>query len=201
MCMRVKSEARRQAIIEVAKDAFIRQGFENTSMSEIASRVGGSKATLYNYFSSKEEIFAAVMESSATEKIANAFKILEDSDDIRTTLTNFGMHYLHSILAPDIMAIRKMALNEADRSDIGRHFYENGPKKGWELISNYLQKQIDQHNLSTCDAGICAMHLKALLEAEVVEPYALGVIPPPDENQLIAIVSRAITVFLRAYQP
>jgi hypothetical protein len=85
--------------------------------------------------------------------------------------------------------------------DIGRHFYENGPKKGWELISNYLQKQIDQHNLSTCDAGICAMHLKALLEAEVVEPYALGVIPPPDENQLIAIVSRAITVFLRAYQP
>ena len=45
------------------------------------------------------------------------------------------------------------------------------------------------------------MHLKALLEAEVVEPYALGVIPPPDENQLIAIVSRAITVFLRAYQP
>jgi len=200
MCMRVKSEARRQAIIEVAKEAFIRQGFENTSMSEIACRVGGSKATLYNYFSSKEEIFAAVMESSATEKITHAFKILEDSDDIRTTLTNFGMHYLHSILAPDIMAIRKMALNEADRSDIGRHFYENGPKKGWELISNYLQKQIDQNNLITCDAGICAMHLKALLEAEVVEPYALGVITPPDENQLTAIVERAITVFLQAYQ-
>ncbi len=198
--MRVKSETRRQAIIEVAKDAFIRQGFENTSMSEIASRVGGSKATLYNYFNSKEEIFAAVMESSAAEKIANAFKILEDSNDIRTTLTAFGMHYLHSILAPDIMAIRKMALNEADRSDIGRHFYENGPKKGWELISNYLQKQIDQNNLITGDAGICAMHLKALLESEVVEPYALGVITPPDESELKMIVERAISVFLRAYQ-
>lgn len=198
--MRVKSEARRQAIIEVAKEAFIRQGFENTSMSEIANRVGGSKATLYNYFSSKEEIFAAVMESSATEKIAIAFNILEDSDNIRSTLTNFGMHYLHSILAPEIMAIRKMALNEADRSDIGRHFYENGPKKGWELISNYLQKQIDQNNLTTCDAGICAMHLKALLEAEVVEPYALGVISSPDEEQLTSIVSRAINIFLLAYQ-
>ena len=199
--MRVKSEARRQAIIDVAKEAFSKQGFENTSMSEIANRVGGSKATLYNYFSSKEEIFAAVMESSATEQIAGAFKLLEKANDIRSTLLNFGLHYLSSILAPDIMAIRKMAINEADRSDIGRHFYENGPKKGWLLVSNYLQQQIEQQRLINCDAGICATHLKALLEAEVVEPYALGVITPPDENQLIAIVSRAITVFLRAYQP
>ncbi len=198
--MRVKSETRRQAIIEVAKDAFIRQGFENTSMSEIASRVGGSKATLYNYFSSKEEIFAAVMESSAAEKIANAFKILEDSNDIRTTLTAFGMHYLHSILVPEIMAIRRMALNEADRSDIGRHFYENGPKRGWLLVSNYLQRQIEQKTLLPCDAGICAMHLKALLEAEVAEPCALGVIESPDESELKMIVERAISVFLRAYQ-
>ena len=68
--MRVKSEARRQAIIDVAKEAFCRQGFEATSMSEIASRVGGSKATLYNYFRSKEEIFIAVMESSATAQAA-----------------------------------------------------------------------------------------------------------------------------------
>ncbi len=198
--MRVKSETRRQAIIEVAKDAFIRQGFENTSMSEIASRVGGSKATLYNYFSSKEEIFAAVMESSAAEKIANAFKILEDSNDIRTTLTAFGMHYLHSILVPEIMAIRRMALNEADRSDIGRHFYEDGPKRGWLLVSNYLQRQIEQKTLLPCDAGICAMHLKALLEAEVAEPCALGVIESPDESELKMIVERAISVFLRAYQ-
>ena len=199
--MRVKSEARRQAIIDVAKEAFCRQGFEATSMSEIASRVGGSKATLYNYFRSKEEIFIAVMESSATDRIAEAFKILEENTDIRFTLVDFGMHYLKSIISPDIVAIRRMAINEAERSDIGRHFYENGPKKGWLLVSNYLQQQIEQQRLINCDAGICATHLKALLEAEVVEPYALGVITPPDENQLIAIVSRAITVFLRAYQP
>jgi len=198
--MRVKSEARRQAIVDVAKEAFSKQGFENTSMSEIANRVGGSKATLYNYFSSKEEIFAAVMESSATEQIAGAFQLLEEENDIRSTLLNFGLHYLRSILAPDIMAIRKMAINEADRSDIGRHFYENGPKKGWLLVSNYLQQQIEQQRLTTCNAGICAMHLKALIEAEVVEPYALGVLSEVDEQLLIAVVERAITVFLKAYQ-
>jgi AcrR family transcriptional regulator len=198
--MRVKSEARRQAIIDVAKTAFSQQGFENTSMSEIASRVGGSKATLYNYFSSKEEIFAAVMESSATESIAGAFQLLEEENDILSTIQNFGLHYLSSILAPDIMAIRKMALNEADRSNIGRHFYENGPKKGWLLVSNYLQKQIDKKVLIPCDAGICAMHLKGLLEAEVLESYALGVMTKVDNQFIRNVVDRAVTTFLRAYQ-
>lgn len=198
--MRVKSEAKRQAILDIAKTAFIEQGYSTTSMSEIANRVGGSKATLYNYFSSKEEIFAAVMESSAAEKIAHAFHLLEDKNDIRTTLINFGMHYLNSILAHDIMAIRNMAINEAHRSDIGRHFYENGPKKGWLLVSNYLQQQIEQQRLINCDAGICAMHLKALLEAEVVELYALGVIQKIDNEHIKAVVERAVTVFLRAYQ-
>jgi AcrR family transcriptional regulator len=198
--MRVKSEARRQAIIDVAKTAFSQQGFENTSMSEIASRVGGSKATLYNYFSSKEEIFAAVMESSATESIAGAFQLLEEENDILSTMQNFGLHYLSSILAPDIMAIRKMALNEADRSNIGRHFYENGPKKGWLLVSNYLQKQIDKKVLIPCDAGICAMHLKGLLEAEVLESYALGVMTKVDNQFIRNVVERAVTTFLRAYQ-
>jgi Transcriptional regulator len=198
--MRVKSEARRQAIIDVAKEAFCRQGFEATSMSEIASRVGGSKATLYNYFRSKEEIFIAVMESSATERIAEAFKILEENTDIRFTLVDFGMHYLKSIISPDIVAIRRMAINEAERSDIGRHFYENGPKKGWLLLNHYLQKQVGQNVLVPCDVWVCAMHLKALLESEIVEQHALGVIKEIDDTQLKNVVTRAVSVFLKAYQ-
>lgn len=198
--MRVKSEARRQAIIDVAKEAFCRQGFEATSMSEIASRVGGSKATLYNYFRSKEEIFIAVMESSATERIAEAFKILEENTNIRFTLVDFGMHYLKSIISPEIVAIRRMAIYEAERSDIGRHFYENGPKKGWLQLNHYLQKQVEQNVLAHCDVWACAMHLKALLESEVVEQHALGVIKEIDETQLKTVVTRAVSVFLKAYQ-
>lgn len=198
--MRVKSETKRQAILDIAKTAFIEQGYSTTSMSEIASRVGGSKATLYNYFSSKEEIFAAVMESSAAEGIAHAFHLLEENNDIRTTLINFGMHYLHSILAPEIMAIRNMAFNEANRSDIGRHFYENGPKKGWLLVTNYLQKQIDQQRLRSSDATVAGAHLKGLIESEVAEPYALGVLQNVDDEHIKAVVERAITVFLAAYQ-
>ena len=42
-------------------EAFLAEGYAETSMSSVAAKVGGSKATLYNYFKSKEELFAAFM--------------------------------------------------------------------------------------------------------------------------------------------
>ena len=134
--MRVKSETKRQTILDVATKAFIELGFNNTSMSEIASRVGGSKSTLYNYFSSKEEIFSAVMETSAKREIADAFESLDFKQDIEITLNKFGRQYLASIMRGNILAIWRMAVSESERSDIGQRFYTQGPQRGWKLVSD-----------------------------------------------------------------
>ncbi|MCG3743641.1 TetR/AcrR family transcriptional regulator [Vibrio cincinnatiensis] len=199
--MRVKSEEKRQAILEVAKDSFTQQGFEQTSMSHIAKMLGGSKATLYNYFSSKEEIFSAVMASSATEQIANAFLSLDKNRDIATSLEEFGANFLNSILGVEAMAIYRMAIHEAERSSVGRHFYEQGPKKGWTHVSEYIAAQIDKGMLKPCDPWVAAMQFKALLSAEYVEPFALGAIDKPTQAQINTTVHRAVTIFLTLYSP
>ena len=46
----------RQRILDVALDLFVEQGYEKTSLREIAERVGVTKAALYYHFQSKEEI-------------------------------------------------------------------------------------------------------------------------------------------------
>ncbi|MBG6249339.1 MULTISPECIES: TetR/AcrR family transcriptional regulator [Symbiopectobacterium] len=198
--MRVKSETKRQAILDIAARAFIEQGFNNTSMSEIASRVGGSKSTLYNYFSSKEEIFSAVMASSAKTNIAEAFESVDPKKDIETTLNQFGRNYLSSVLSSGLMAIWRMAISESERSDIGRLFYAEGPQKGWKRLSHYLSKKSDEGILRHSDSWVCAMHLKGLIEAELFLVAALGVDTAPDAKRIEDAVSRAITVFLLAYR-
>lgn len=197
--MRIKSEIRRQAILDIATHAFIELGFNNTSMSEIASRLGGSKSTLYNYFSSKEDIFTAVMEASATTAIAQAFESLDVKQDVDVVLSRFGVQYLSSVLSSDLLAIWRMAISESERSDIGRRFYALGPQKGWMRLSEYLEKKMTQGILLKSDPWICAMHLKGLIEAELFLVVALGVEAMPDEHTLAQAVSRAVTVFLRAY--
>ncbi len=54
-------------ILEIAEGLFSRQGYENTSMRQIAAEAGSGKASLYYYFKSKEEIFQEVLEKEASE--------------------------------------------------------------------------------------------------------------------------------------
>ncbi|HYZ83191.1 MAG TPA: TetR/AcrR family transcriptional regulator [Bryobacteraceae bacterium] len=55
------SKSRRTAILQAARSVFAGQGFQNTSVDDIAAKAGLGKGTLYLYFSSKEEIYMAVL--------------------------------------------------------------------------------------------------------------------------------------------
>jgi AcrR family transcriptional regulator len=55
-----KGELTRSTIIEAANDLFITQGYNGTSMRQIAKQAGIALGGIYNHFSSKEEIFEAV---------------------------------------------------------------------------------------------------------------------------------------------
>ena len=52
----------RERILDVAMDRFTEQGYEATSLREIAEALGFTKAALYYHFRSKEEILRALME-------------------------------------------------------------------------------------------------------------------------------------------
>ena len=60
-------------------------------MSDIRARIGGSKATLYNYFPSKEKLFFEVM-YQATERELGAITaaLNPDTDDLKQELLHFG---------------------------------------------------------------------------------------------------------------
>ena len=66
--MRVRTEEKRREIVRIARDLFHEHGFERTSMSMISEAVGGSKATLYGYFASKEQLLAATLIYDVTEQ-------------------------------------------------------------------------------------------------------------------------------------
>ncbi len=55
-----RSEAQRQRILREAASLFEVTGYHNTSMEDIASRMGLRKPTLYHYFKSKEEILFGI---------------------------------------------------------------------------------------------------------------------------------------------
>src|SRR4051794_33899303 len=58
---RRRKDARPTEIVEAALGCFAERGFAATRLDDIARRAGVTKGTLYLYFSSKEELFKAVV--------------------------------------------------------------------------------------------------------------------------------------------
>lgn len=197
--MRQKSEERRQNILDVAAEIFNEIGFDRASMAEISARLGGSKATLYNYFSSKEDIFLEVMRQQAGMRFESLYEVLLEDDDTRATLRKFGLQYLQLVFTPEIVAIKRLLYSNAERSKLGCLFYENGPKRGWKFISEFMERAMNKGSLRPADPMLAAIHYRSLIESEWVEARILGVLTSIPPAKLKASMERSLDAFYCIY--
>ncbi|MCB0827616.1 MAG: TetR/AcrR family transcriptional regulator [Solirubrobacterales bacterium] len=66
---RLTAAARREVILEAALDAFADSGYHETSLEQVAGRAGVSKALIYEHFSSKRELYTALLETYVHEML------------------------------------------------------------------------------------------------------------------------------------
>src|SRR3954453_11826334 len=81
--MRINAAAKsatRQRILEVAKGLFLSDGWQNTTTRGIAVAAGIATGTLFNYFSTKEAIVAALI-SEALQRANEEFRANRNNDD------------------------------------------------------------------------------------------------------------------------
>ena len=197
-----KNDGKRQAILESACRLFRAQGFDGTSMADITSQVGGSKATLYSHFPSKEELFVECMMAALQNYMSDTLKHLDASrSDPQAALRNFGASVLKFICSPEQVEVRRLMIAEAPRSGTGKLFFDKITALRAQ-ISSYLAACMTSGLLRRDDPDLAADHLGALLEAEVLEPLLLHVRDTaPDEEETAAAARRAVAAFLRAYAP
>lgn len=201
--MRVRTEAKREAILEEASKAFIELGFERTSMADISARVGGSKATLYGYFPSKEQLFVAVALNAGEKHIRPAFDVLTQCTDgaEADALQRFGEAFLGYISQPDAVAIQRMVIAESGHTAIGQLFFDAGPKMGHEAVALFLKDAMARGRMRRADLTVATEHLLALLNAEVMPRRMLGLSVNTSRPQVKRVVERAVTAFMAAYAP
>ncbi|MBA4809251.1 TetR/AcrR family transcriptional regulator [Brevundimonas sp.] len=196
--MRVKTDTRRKAIVDAAWEVFKASGFERTSMSDISTRVGGSKATLYSYFKSKDELFAAAMEQAVRDRLGDAFDQAEASGDVGERLLGFARTYMDMRLATDMIAADRVLIAQADQSDLGLVLLRRFVVPEWEKLAAMLERKMEAGVLRQARPYLAAMHFRGLIEGDLLERRLHGddTITPQDVD--IAIVS-GVDAFLRAY--
>jgi AcrR family transcriptional regulator len=199
--MKTKTEAKRQAILKAAAEVFREAGFERASMSEIRARIGGSKATLYNYFPSKEKLFFEVMyQAKELELGAIASALNPDADDPQQEILHFGQRLVPALYSPEVIAIRRLAIAESGKSNIGKVVFEGSMVPMEKQVAAFLRKVMKRGILRTAEPKAAAIHLLSLLESEFLQRALLGVLHSVTPGAARGAVRRAVEVFLSGYR-
>ena len=200
--MKKKTETKSQAIVDIAAEVFREMGFQRASMSEICRRVGGSKATIYNYFPSKELLFFEVMRQANESEFMAIHQALDHAaKNIAESLRHFGEGLLTFVYSPEVMAIRRLVLTNFGNSELARTCFELGPKLSMNEVSEFLRTAMAKGKLRQCDAGVATLHLRGLLESELLDSFIFQIDEDISPERIKGIVQRAVAVFMAAYGP
>jgi AcrR family transcriptional regulator len=197
-----KTDQKRQHILDTAYRLFKSRGFAVTSMSEITAQAGVSKATVYNYFPSKEKLFVECMTHISDQYIDCIFSGLQDfKGELQVALLETVKDALRVLCSLEMLASKRLLIAEAERAGIGRLFCTKLDGYMGELAA-ILRRAMDAGQLRQADPLLAARQFRALLEADIVERCLMGAqTAPPSAIAIARAAEDAVATFLSAYAP
>ena len=137
----------RSLILRTALKIFSQKGYAVATMDDIAEAVGLSKAGIYFYFPSKENLFSSVLENPAAFVFINSSldSFLSDKDsDLELGLINLAKTFLSLFTKEDFVSLLKIILSEGIRNPvIAEDFKEKIVIAGSMNVAGYLMKFFD----------------------------------------------------------
>ena len=197
--MRVRTDERRQEIVKVAAELFEQYGFDRTSMSMISDRLGGSKATLYGYFQSKDDLFKAVVEFDIPAQSEKLMAEFFSGKDLKESFTKLGIAFLTRLLSPTPIANMRMMANRPEGSEISQTFYKQTLRPAWERLSYRIQVLMDEGQLRKADPWVATMHWKGLNEGDLLDRRLLGIEKEIAPTEILAAAKAAADAFMKLY--
>jgi TetR/AcrR family transcriptional repressor of mexJK operon len=189
---------RRAQIVAVARRHFFENGFDGTSMSAVAAELGGSKGTLWNYFPSKQDLFAAVIDDTAAA-IRGGLDLSGVGGSPRELLTALCRSIIERMVSPLVVRMFRLVGPTAERHpELGRIFFERGPQRTQALIAEFLQEHF-AGELRTDDYVDAGRDLVALAAANLHFGNIWGITGTPSPQVKEERAKRAAELFIRAY--
>ncbi|MFZ6724046.1 TetR/AcrR family transcriptional regulator [Undibacterium sp. MH2W] len=172
-----RKEARPQELLAAALDLFVERGFAATRLDDVAKAAGVSKGTLYLYFSSKEDLFKAVVRESIIPLIGEAEGMIGEfegtSEELfRTMMTtwwqNMGMTKLSGL--------PKLMMAEAGNfPELARFYQEEVVNRGERLVATMLERGVQRGEIRSFDLEVDARLLIAPMMMMMMWKHSAGV--------------------------
>ncbi len=165
-----KKEAKLEHILEAAGKLFAYTDFQSVLMDDIASEAGVGKGTLYNFFSSKEELYFSIIRTRMEHLLSLLEQAYDNRNDALQNLRSFIIH-LHKFMSkhPYFYLIWKKEEHTLDRNS-------NRDISG-------LQKRIHRLIKRIVSQGIREGVFREKINEELVTHFILGMVDSLKKNR------------------
>jgi TetR/AcrR family transcriptional repressor of mexJK operon len=199
-----RSARKRRLIMEAATELFLQNGYQGTSMDEVAAAAGVSKQTVYKHFADKEQLFNQIVlgvTATAERFVRVVDETLEGTEDLENDLRQLARRYLAAVLQPEVLQLRRLVIGEAARfPDLARRYYLQAPDRVIAALASSLQRLADRGLLRVDDPQLAAGHFAFLILSIPLDRAMFSAdpdLPTPDDIERFA--DSGVRVFLSAY--
>lgn len=195
----------KQEIIEAALDLFSAQGFEATSVSQIADAVGIRKASLYSHFENKQAVLDALVQEvlkqyeehslfARADLEKDAGNLPQTADDAVKIIQGQISYILHD---HSISRARKMLVVEQFRN---QEMAKLQTKQNYSDIMRYFTELVKY----LIQNGALAEEDPEIMAAQLCLPISIWINlcdrEPERESEIMDLVEKHIRQFFRIYQ-
>jgi AcrR family transcriptional regulator len=185
------AEARREQILEAALKVFSNGGFAETTMDAVAEVVGVSKASVYNYFPTKDALLQALVQRSSLLP-----ELPELVEGIRDLPPERAIPTLVRRIWPRLRERRELArvlVREVQSfPDRARVYSERVRMPAFRVFADYLQARMDRGELAPCDPIASAQCLFGMLWSFLLSQELMGEreLHPVSDEEVVAVISQ-----------
>jgi TetR/AcrR family transcriptional regulator, mexJK operon transcriptional repressor len=196
---RLKPKAKEQEVLDVATEYFLQHGYRGASINAMARSSGISKESIYRYFSSKQQLFEAVIGRELIEYRRNLHRLDTTlrSMDLRAALITVSEAILAIITTERTLALRRLIFDEATRSpEVGQHYYKIGAGQAYTVLESVLETHAHE---SDFDVPTLARHFAAMLCWRMTLERQCAVRTQPAQEEIVQLSASIVDDFMKAF--
>jgi TetR/AcrR family transcriptional repressor of mexJK operon len=193
-----KPKAKEQEVLDVATAYFLKHGYQGASINAMARSSGISKESIYRYFSSKKQLFEAVIGRELVE-YQDSLRRLQAAKalDLREALIAVAEIVLGVVTTDRTMALRRLIFDEARRSpDVGQHYYKIGPERAFAAFEEIFKSHQSRTDF---DPAALSRHFVAMISWRVMLERECAVLAAPTPEEMRRWVESVVEDFMKAF--
>jgi len=186
-------------VLNVASEYFLSHGYKGTSINAMARDSGISKESIYRYFSSKKELFEAVVAKELAEyKERLQFTDFEyESLSLDNALKRTAETIIKAVGSDRTLSLRRLIFQETIQSpDIGKYYYEIGPQVAYRRLVKIFAAHKDETDF---DPENLAHYFVAMTLHKTMLQRECGVTKPLTKKQIANHVTVVRDDFIKAF--